>query len=98
MLNVSWCGYHFSVHTMDGAWNDVGGVYVFAGRNLGRWKTYYVGQTRSFANRLPSHERWAEAKRLGATHVHIRRVSNASRRRAIEIELIRNLNPPLNDD
>lgn len=71
------------------------GVYVFAARR-GRsgWRALYVGETASLADRIPGHERWAEARRMGATHVHAR--AEFFRRREVERELIRAHDPPLN--
>jgi hypothetical protein len=95
---VTWGGHTFTIHTMEGTtWNDVGGVYVFAGPTSGNvWKAYYIGITESFQNRHPNHERWEEAKRLGATHVHARAEAQAASREAIEKALIGTFQPPLN--
>ena len=56
----------------------------------------YVGQAESLAERLPTHERWPEAMRLGATHVHARVVLEAAMRDSIESQLIRSFQPRLN--
>lgn len=79
-------------------WNAVPGIYIFAGRDplFGRWQAVYVGQARSFADRLPSHERWAEAVRSGATHVHALVVHGDPQRDAIERALIAAHAPRLN--
>lgn len=91
----AWSGYEFQVHRPDVSWNQVAGVYVFAAPlGRGRWKALYVGETGSLANRIPDHERWPEARRLGATHVHVR--AESLRRSEIERELIRAYQPPLN--
>ena len=97
---VSWGGYEFNVY--DPAvtnWNDVPGVYIFAGLDNAKlwWYAKYIGQTISFQNRISSHERWSEAAGLGATHVHARVVHDASQRIALEDALIRAYQPPLND-
>ena len=99
-MKMEWVGHEFNVYTMDGgAWKDHGGVYVFAGRDSsGQWRAYYVGQTRSFAKRFPSHEKWDLATRYGATHVHTRRIASASLRSAIERQIILSEDPPLNAD
>ena len=98
MATCNWSGYQFTVYTMDGTtWNDVGGVYIFAGLTQGgRWNAYYIGICESFSDRCPNHERWAEAVRLGATHVHALVVPLEADRQSIERELIRAWAPPLN--
>ena len=64
--------WHVLTHNAD--WSDAGGVYIFTGVNptTNRWIPYYVGQTGSFRDRIPSHEKWPPAVLLGATHVHAR--------------------------
>ena len=67
-----------------------GGNYIF-GRRLpnGNFLPIYVGETDNFRARLPSHERWKEAKKAGATHVmaHITPAGEAARK-AEEKDLI----------
>lgn len=93
-----WHQYDFTIFTMSGTeWNDVAGIYIFSGvHGLSQWKAYYVGIADSFKNRLPNHERWAEAVRIGASHVHALVVQQEATRQAIEKELIRVYQPPLN--
>lgn len=100
---VSWGGYDFnSYDPTQTNWNDVPGVYIFAGMSTdGRWwRAKYVGRTSSFSTRLGvgnnNHERWKEAIRKGATHVHARVVHNEMERRSLESMLIETYNPPLN--
>jgi len=100
---VSWGGYDFSSYDPSQTnWNDVPGVYIFAGMSSdGRWwRAKYVGQTSSFATRfgleLNSHQRWQEAISEGATHVHARVMQNELERRSLELMLIETYNPPLN--
>lgn len=56
----------------------------------------YVGMTDNFADRIPTHERWAEAVRRGATHVYALPVVDAMRRLGLEALMIRQLQPPMN--
>jgi predicted GIY-YIG superfamily endonuclease len=95
-MNVTWATYEFEVLNMDGMWKNVGGVYIFSGLKDNLWRAYYIGITDSFQDRHPNHERWEEAKRLGATHVHARGESQAAARETIERELIVTYQPPLN--
>ena len=49
-MTVSWMGYDFNVHAPDVYWNDLPGVYLFAGRNgAGSWVPVYIGQTNSLS-------------------------------------------------
>jgi excinuclease UvrABC nuclease subunit len=87
----------FDVYPPNTTWNDVGGVYIFTYLNAqNRWPALYIGIADSFKNRLPNHDRWAEAQRAGATHIHARVVSPEASRQTIERELIRMYQPPLN--
>jgi excinuclease UvrABC nuclease subunit len=98
MITVKWLSYELYVYTINTNWNDdVGGIYIFSGPiNNNQWVAYYIGQTDSFKDRLPNHERWEEAKRLGATHVHAMVVRQEATREDIERELIRAFQPRLN--
>ena len=88
----------FEVHnSINIGWAAVAGVYIFVRVNAqGNYVPLYVGQTTSFAARLPGHERWAEAVRLGATQVHAKVVQDANQRTRLEVALIRRFNPVLN--
>lgn len=95
---VNWSGYTFKVYYPNTEWNDVAGIYIFTGLNTKNlWVALYIGQTNSFANRLPSHERWPEAVRLGATHIHAMAVARQGDRDIIESRLIQDFQPPMND-
>ena len=96
-INPYWLDQQFTVYTKAANWSEASGVYLFAGLNLSnQWTAYYVGQADSFRTRLATHERWDEAVRLGATHVHAKTVPLAADRDRIEQELIRAFHPPLN--
>ncbi|MBU8920304.1 MAG: GIY-YIG nuclease family protein [Bacteroidales bacterium] len=90
-------GHQFSIHPQDTNWNDIGGVYLFCAQSSpGNWTALYIGQTESLASRLPNHERWSEAFRFGATHIHVKVVTSESQRLALEESLLRKYKPPLN--
>jgi hypothetical protein len=95
--NVTWLTHEFTVYTANTNWNDIGGVYIFAGVNAqNKWEAKYIGIADSFKNRLPNHERWAEAQRAGATHIHAKVVSPEATRVLIEKALIAAYQPLLN--
>jgi excinuclease UvrABC nuclease subunit len=94
---VTWLTYEFDVNQHSANWSAVGGVYIFCYITpQNQWRALYVGQAESLAERIPTHERWQEAVRLGATHVHARAVQAAATRDAIEQELIQAYQPQLN--
>ncbi len=89
--------HEFGVYTIDASWKKVGGVYIFTYADGQRWHPLYVGETEDFSVRLPAHERWQEAVRLGATHVHARSETQRAKREDLEQRLIRDHKPPLNE-
>jgi excinuclease UvrABC nuclease subunit len=94
---VKWLSHEFNIHEHGVNWNNVSGIYIFSGHNhLKQWVPLYIGQAESFSNRIPSHEQWSPARKLGATHVHAMAVSNQSQRDEIEKQLIKAYQPRLN--
>ena len=93
-----WGNYTLDVFLPSVNWSDsTSGIYVMAGKSLdGRWRALYIGQASPFGQRLRGHERWPEAVRLGATHVHAMAVGSQADRDRIERELIRLYSPVLN--
>lgn len=89
--------YTYGVYTPNTQWNDAPGNYIFAGIVGTSWVALYVGQASSFRDRFSNHEKWAEAVRNGATHVHAH-VNNSgeSARIAEEYDLIRSNQPHCN--
>ena len=87
----------FTVYGSSTTWNKKAGLYIFTYLTQQGWTPVYVGQTDDFSARLPNHERWDEAVRLGATHVHAVVVPLQANRDLWERMLIRNLQPRLND-
>ena len=75
---------------------SVGGNYMFVRCANNLWHAVYVGIADDLSQRIPTHERWAEAARLGATHVVAHKQTDVRLREAEEKDLIRCLNPPLN--
>lgn len=99
---ATWLKHEFTVYDPDTTtWHEVGGLYIFAGlvkdqQGTPRWRAYYIGKTGDFADRLPNHEDWPKAQRLGATNVHALVEEQALRRTKIERDLVRVNQPPLN--
>jgi excinuclease UvrABC nuclease subunit len=97
MSKVKWLEYEFTVYEAGGTWNEVPGIYIFAGQNATKqWVPLYIGQASSFKDRLADHDQWNAAARAGATHVHARVVVLQADRDAIEAQLVRSYQPRLN--
>ena len=69
---------------------------MFAKETSTGWVPLYIGIADDLSARIPGHERWAEAKRLGATHVLAHTEPSKAKREAEEKALIALCNPPLN--
>jgi hypothetical protein len=89
--------YTYTAHEHPVVWKDVAVNYMFASRGVAGWKVHYIGQCDSAHGRLTAHERWDEAKKLGATHVlaHANNGGDEARKKE-ERDLILSHNPPLN--
>ena len=71
------------------------GIYMFINSEKPQ-KIIYIGQTKCFSERLPNHERWNEAKKLGADRVAIALVNKRDLDK-IEKLLIQECKPLLNE-
>ena len=94
----------FEVHKFSTitSWNKVAGLYIFSyvytakdGKQY--WRSLYIGQTNDFNSRMPTHERFDEAVRKGATHVHVVVVPQAANRDTWEKHLILTYQPSMNE-
>ena len=96
-MTCDWGGHIFTVYDLENTrWNPIAGVYIFASLRQEQWRAVYIGQTNSFAGRIPNHEQRSAAIRNGATHVHARAVSDFTQRQSIERSLIQAYRPILN--
>ena len=78
-------------------WNAVSGLYIFAYYSDPYWRALYIGQTDDFSSRIPSHDRFDEAVRRGATHIHAAVVPQAANRDTLEKRLIAHIQPLMNE-
>ncbi len=76
----------------------IGGNYVFVKQlQNGTYMPLYFGEAGDLQARIPTHERLAEAVRLGATHIMAHGTPAGEQARlAEERDLIQFWNPPLN--
>lgn len=74
------------------------GNYAFVKRLAnGNFSPLYFGESENLRERIPGHERWAEAVRLGATHVMGHTAQDGEQARCDEErDLIQRWNPALN--
>ena len=95
---VWWLNHELHVYQADlVTWNAVPGLYVFARLDLVHgWVPLYVGESGALSSRLPNHDKWPEAARLGATHIHTRVEASREERLRIESQLIAAYQPWLN--
>jgi excinuclease UvrABC nuclease subunit len=75
-----------------------GGNYAFVKRSAnGNFVPLYFGQADDLQARIPSHERWDDASRIGATHVMSHTTPAGEQARLTEErDLIQRWNPVLN--
>lgn len=91
--------HHLGVSRHEARWNDLPAVYAFitSGSLLAPPRALYVGQTVSLRDRIPTHERWHEAKAMGAMWVASVTVHNRLMLSWLEQDMIQRLQPPLNE-
>ena len=72
---------------------------MFVNQNSeGDWVPAYIGQTKSFEDRLPNHEKWQDAVSLySVSSVLVTVESVETKRVALEKKLVKTYSPPLND-
>ena len=88
----------FTIYSVNDQWKQVAGLYIFAyPSDESHWGALYVGKTDDFSSRVPGHEKWDSAVRLGATNVHALVVPQRDLRDTWERCLIAHLQPTLNE-
>jgi hypothetical protein len=91
--------YRFAALRPDGPFPHGPAVYAFAKPGFGGrgFTPLFVSRTANAAQRLPGHERWAEAQALGATHVLLLSFPERAQREIAEDDLLMACKPVLND-
>ena len=92
--------YRFAAVRPDGAFPQGPAVYAFARPAFGgrTWTPLFMSRTANLAIRMSNHERWEEARLLGATHVLLLSFPERSEREAAEIDLADALRPIMCED
>lgn len=90
--------HRFTIHRPDAAFTESAAVYCFARPVAGGsgWAPVFLSRTANLSARIPSHERWAEATLLGATHVLIHQRDERDAREFVEADLLETMKPVLN--
>ena len=102
MAPVNWPGasgnvYSYEIYPVGAMWNSVPGNYIFATQRAdGRWEAVYIGETGSFRDRLPIHEKLPCVRLHGGTHVHAHVNSDPGSRSREERDLILQYQPLCN--
>ena len=79
-------------------WPAVGGLFLFVFRDPAedRWVPLFVDHAESLTAALPTHRRWPEAVRRGATEVHVIRQHDPQIREDAKAWLIQHWRPRMN--
>ncbi len=89
--------YRFKITKTLKALPDAGGIYVMVRRTCFFWlKPVYIGKASNLLGRSTDHERWPEARRMGASERHYMCIRSESERQRVEEDLIRKYKPKLN--
>lgn len=95
---VSGRQHKFSAHRPDETFPVASAVYAFARPGFGGkgWVIVFLSRTANLAARLANHERWQEARLLGATHILVHQRDERDVREYVEADLLGSLKPVLN--
>ena len=65
-------------------------------KTINQYSLLYAGITNNFRGRFNQHHKIQQAIELGMTHIGILKVSSGRKRKKTEREILKHLNPPLN--
>ena len=90
--------HRFTAHHPEDAFAAAPAVYAFARPGCGGkgWVILFVSRTANLQGRLKTHERWEEARLLGATHILVHEREERDVREYVEADLVGCLKPVLN--
>lgn len=104
--------YKFTLYPADTKFYRIAGIYIFLiippmaealevpttenQQPSTFYNLLYAGITNDFYSRLKQHHKIEEAQELGMTHIGILKISSGRKRKKIEREILKHLNPPLN--
>jgi hypothetical protein len=90
--------HRFTAHHPEDAFAAAPAVYAFARPGFGGkgWVILFLSRTANLQGRLKTHERWEEARLLGATHILVHEREERDVREYVEADLVGCLKPVLN--
>lgn len=90
--------YTYYIYPIGTDFDEKPGNYIFCKEDShGQWTPQYIGQTGNLKDRMGRHHKLVCAQGKGATHIHARLNAAEASRLAEERDLIRNFNPPCNE-
>jgi len=102
-LKINWTGqsgttYPFWIYIRGTTFKEpCPGIYIHAKETKPHsWTPVYIGQTENINERLTNHEQKQCVDRNGATHIHIRIITDEAQRLAEEKDLIQKWKPACN--
>lgn len=105
-IHTSSATYEFTIHPADSHFHRLSGIYIFVivpqtdsehlASGTHQYSLLYVGITNNFQSRLRQHHKIGAALELGMTHIGILKISSGRKRKKIERDILRYLNPALN--
>lgn len=90
--------YQFSIYPITTQFSRIAAIYTFIilPTHSQQYTLLYIGITNNLNSRFKTHHKINTAKQLGMTHIGILKKSSGRTRKTIEKNLLKNLNPPLN--
>ncbi len=90
--------HRFTAHRPEEGFAAAPAVYAFARPGFGGkgWVVLFLSRTANLQGRLKNHERWEEARLLGATHILVHEREERDVREYVEADLVGCLKPVLN--
>lgn len=90
--------HRFSLHRPNGKFPARAAVYAFVRpvQGAAAWAPVFLSRTANLSARMERHERWEEARRLGATHILVHQREERDVREFVEADLLATLKPVLN--
>ncbi len=102
--SCNWVGhsgteYPYEIHPLETQFQAVPANYIFARQSEdGTWVPVYIAQTRALNQRLEGHISVEDARRQGATHIHVHlSTSGQATRCSEEHDLVNQWHPVCND-
>ena len=99
-VGQSGTNYPYEIHPIEAEFQAVPANYIYAKQSEdGTWAPVYIAQTRALKQRLEGHVTIEDARRQGATHIHVHlSTTGQATRCAEEHDLVNQWHPVCNDE